>query len=122
MKKIFTLITIVIAFAGISAIQKEDGRAGATGSPGETTCNTSQCHVGNVVNNGAGSIVIAVPTMTNWQYIPGQVYPISVTVSKSGTPLFGLGFEALRSTGANGGTLTITNSAETWLKSAVVGG
>ena len=122
MRKTFTALCILTSLAGISAIQKEDGRAGATGSPGETTCNTSQCHVGNVVNNGAGSVVIDVPAMVNWQYIPGQVYPISVTVSKSNTPLFGFGFEALRSTGANGGVFTITNSAETQLKTAIVGG
>lgn len=116
------IIIIVASFAGISAIQKEDGRAGATGSPGETTCNTSQCHVGNPVNNGAGSIVISAPTMASWQYIPGQVYPISVTVSRTGSPLFGLGFEALKASGANGGALSITNPSQTQIKSAVVGG
>ncbi len=120
MKRTFTAICLLSSLAFISAIMKEDGRAGATGSPGETTCNTTQCHVGNIVNNGLGSISIAAPTMTNWEYVPGQVYPISVTVAKSGAPLFGLGFEALRSTGANGGTLSITNSVETWIKSAFV--
>jgi len=122
MKKFTLILLIVVGFAGTSAIMKEDGRAGATGSPGETTCNTSQCHTGNVVNSGGGSIVIAAPTMPGWMYVPGQVYPISVTVSKAGTPLFGLGFEALRSTGANGGTLSITTPAETQIKVASIGG
>jgi len=122
MKKLVLILVIIISFAGISAITKEDGRAGATGSPGETTCNTSQCHSGNPLNNGAGSVVISAPTMPNWQYFPGHNYPISVTVSKTGSPLFGFGFEALRSTGANGGVLSITNPAQTQLKSAPISG
>ena len=122
MKKITLIIVAIFGIASISGIMKEDGRAGATGSPGETTCNTSQCHTGNAVNAAGGSIVISAPTLTNWEYVPGTVYPISVTVARNGVSLFGLGFEALRSTGANGGTLTITNSVQTKILNAVVGG
>jgi len=122
MKKITLILLVCIGFASISAIMKEDGRAGATGSPGETTCNTSQCHTGNTVNAAGGSIVISAPTLTNWEYVPGTVYPISVTVARSSVSLFGLGFEALRSTGANGGTLVITNATQTKILNAFIGG
>ena len=124
MKTPYKLITVLVisgTVAVLAEIQKEDGRAGATGSPGETTCNTSQCHVGNPVNAAGGSITIDVPSMPNWEYIPGQTYPVSVTVSRQNVSLFGFGFEALRSTGANGGTLAVMNS-DTQLKSAVVSG
>lgn len=122
MKKSLLLISITALVGSTAAVLKEDGRAGATGSPGETTCNTTQCHNSYTLNSGGGSISISAPTMTNWAYVPGQTYPISVTVSKTGTNLFGLGVEALRSTGANGGSFTITNPSETQLKNAAIGG
>ncbi len=122
MKKTTLIIILIASVAGISAIMKEDGRAGATGSPGETTCNTTQCHNNFTLNSGGGSIAISSPNLNNWVYSPGQVYQIDVTVSKLGVNLFGLGFEALRSTGANGGTLSITNSTETQIKSAFISG
>ncbi|HEX5001824.1 MAG TPA: choice-of-anchor V domain-containing protein [Bacteroidia bacterium] len=117
-------IVLLLLFSAItmSFILSDNGRAGVTGSPGETTCNTSSCHVGNPVNSANGSIEIVAPTMTNWQYTPGQVYPISVTVSQTGRSLFGLGFESLQSSGANGGALTISNATQTQLKNAVIGG
>lgn len=103
---------------GVSMISSDNGIAGRTGSPGETTCNTSGCHVGNALNATGGSITISAPTLANWQYFPGAVYPISVTVSRAGCPIFGVGFEALRSTGANAGTLTA--GVGTTLKAATI--
>lgn len=97
-------------------------RRATPGSPGESSCNASGCHTGNTINAAGGSITIAAPTMPGWRYVPGQVYPISVTVERSGRSLFGIGFEALRSTGANGGTLAITNSSQTQIKSKTVSG
>ncbi len=122
MKKITLIILAVSSLSFLSAIMKEDGRAGATASPGETSCNTSGCHNGNLVNSGGGSILIDAPTMTGWEYIPSQVYPINVTVAKTGVSLFGFGFEALRSTGANGGMLSITNAVQTRILTAVISG
>lgn len=121
MKKILTLLLIPVACIVVFAdILNEDGKAGRTGSPGEFDC--TGCHTSFPVNTGGGSITISSPNLTNWQYIPGQVYQIDVTVAKTGVPLFGFGFESLRSTGANAGTFTITNTAETQLKNANING
>ena len=98
-------------------ILDDNGRAGKTGSPGETTCNTTNCHTGNAINAVGGSVTIDCPTMTNWKYVPGQSYQVDVTVEKAGVSLFGLGFEALTSTGANAGTFTMTNTTQTTTKS-----
>jgi hypothetical protein len=122
MKKLFALAMISLALFAISAIQRNDGIAGRTGSPGETTCNTTGCHVGNAINAVNGSISISAPTLLNWEYVPGEVYPISVTVARQGVSLYGIGFEALRTTGANGGTLSITNGVQTTLMNAFVSG
>jgi hypothetical protein len=120
LKTYVTISAILSSVIGFSFVLSDNGIAGRNGSPGETTCNTSGCHTGNPLNASGGSIVIDAPGLANGQYFPGATYPINVTVSRSGAAIFGFGFEALRSTGANGGTLAITNAAQTQLKSAVI--
>lgn len=117
-KKIVVLFSsaflILTFFAGILT---DNGKAGTTGSPGENNC--TQCHNSFGVNTGTGSISIT-SNMTNWEYVPGQTYQVSVTVAQSSVSLFGLGFEALQSSGANAGTLT--PGTGTQIKNALVGG
>jgi hypothetical protein len=121
MKKIYTAFFVLLSISVMSDILDKDGKAGRTGSPGEADC--TGCHSSFTVNSGPGSITISSPNLTNWQYVPGQTYQIDVTVAHAGMPLFGFGFEALRtSNNSNGGTLSISNSAETQLKSVSVGG
>jgi len=62
------------------------------------------------------------PKMANWKYVPNQTYQVNITVERSGLSLFGLGFEALTSAGANVGTFTITNATQTTTKSTTVSG
>ena len=120
-KKVVVVFATIVAITGMSFnILDDNGRAGATGSPSENTCNQSGCHNTYTINTGGGSVTITAPTMTGWQYVPGQTYAISVTVAKSGVSLFGLGFEALTSAGANAGTLTAGTG--TSLKSATIAG
>lgn len=101
------LITSVVLMSMSSSYDDDvDGKAGHNGSPGEQTCAKSNCHDAFTVNSGIGSVSISAPAMTNWQYVPGQSYTINVTVAHTNKPLFGFGFEALLSSGANAGTLT----------------
>lgn len=107
MKKTFTLV-ILSSFSWLmltSSFENSAGKAGYTGSPGETTCSTSGCHSTFAPNTQGGSITISAPGMTNWQYVPGETYTISVTVAETGRSLFGLGFEALTSGNDNAGNL-----------------
>lgn len=122
MKKQILFSLLAVAVGTMSFVMSDNGKAGYTASPGEASCNASGCHTGHSLNSGGGSVVITAPTMPNWQYTPGQVYPISVTVAQTGIALFGLGFEAVKSTGANGGTLTITNSQQTQIKTKTISG
>lgn len=121
------LLTTFFA-AGIVALIIKDsyssnnGIAGRTGSTGETTCLTSGCHTGNVLNATGGSIVISSPDLVGFAYTPGQTYTINVTVSRTGVNLYGLAFEALRTTGANAGSFIHTMTTQTWSKSATVSG
>ena len=122
MKKKITLLFAVSGAIMMSSfgIMDDNGRATSTGSPGENTCNTTGCHNTYQLNSGGGSVKITSSNLTNWSYTPGQIYSITVTVSKTGLKLFGLGFEALTSTNANAGTLTAGTG--TVLKSANVSG
>src|SRR6185295_20257890 len=103
MKKAATLVftASLVVLTMTSGIMDDNGRAGVAGSPSEKTCNQSGCHNSFTVNTGGGSVTITAPTLTNWIYTPGQTYSITVTVAKTGVKLFGLGFEALTSAGAN---------------------
>lgn len=119
MKKFYHL-TFALGTAGMlffAGIESDNGKAGVTGSPGENNC--TNCHNTYAVNSGAGSITMT-SNMTNWEYVPGQTYQISVTVAQTGKSLFGLGFEALLPSGANAGTLTAGTG--TTIKNATVSG
>lgn len=120
-KRIVLVAAVITGFCSMAFdVMDDNGRPGATGSPGESACNKTGCHVGNTLNAVGGSISISAPTLTNWEYTPGQTYSISVTVARSGVNLFGFGFEALTPAGANAGNLTISNAAQTQLKSATI--
>lgn len=118
MKRIFLVIlTTAIVSVALAEILSDNGRAGRTGSPGETTC--SACHTSTDV---ATSVTINSGNMPNWEYVPGTTYNMSVTVTKQGINLFGIGIEALTSSNQNAGNLIITNSSETQIKNQVVSG
>jgi len=103
-----TILALVIAALTMSAgmnQESSDGRSGHNGSPGEQTCAKSNCHNTFSLNSGEGEVVISSNDLLNWSYQPGQTYQISLTVSQTGIPLFGFGFEALDEQGNNAGTL-----------------
>lgn len=108
--------TVVLTAGAMS----DDGRAGRTGSPGETTCHN--CHNDFTANSGGGSVVLGSTNMTGWEYVPGTNYHMTATVSRAGNQLFGIGLEALSASNTNAGTLVITDAESTQIKNAVVNG
>jgi hypothetical protein len=109
--KIFVLlglsaISALMSLTSAYSEENSNGKAGHNGSPGEMTCAKSSCHNTFAINSGPGDVEISAPGMTDWQYVLGQTYTINVTVSQTSRSLFGFGFEALLSSGANAGTLT----------------
>lgn len=117
-----SLSLVALAVSSLSFdVQDDNGKAGRTGSPGETTC--TGCHTGAVLNDGLGSVTITSPDFgTPWEYMPGDTYTINVTVERTGSPLFGFDLECLTgSTPAqNAGVLLVTNPTETHLLNATV--
>jgi hypothetical protein len=105
MKTKSTLIKIAIPVVLIGVIAKEattksSGITGRTGSQGETTC--SSCHSGGTTGT---TISLSSSDMINWNYVPGTTYNLSLTISKTGQPLFGFDLECLNSSNTSAGTL-----------------
>jgi hypothetical protein len=107
----------VLFFAGIDS---DNGKAGATGSPGEQTCSQSNCHTGSADNSMGGSVTLTSTDLVNWEYTPGQTYTLTATVSQQGRSLFGIGLEALLPSGANAGNLVPGTGTTT--KNATIAG
>jgi hypothetical protein len=122
MKKFYHL-TFALGTAGmlfIAGIQSDNGKAGATGSPGEQTCSQSNCHTGTADNSMGGSVTLSSADLVNWEYTPGQTYTLTATVSQQGRSLFGIGLEALLPSGANAGNLVPGTGTTT--KNATIAG
>lgn len=125
MKKILLLLTTLLGiFIVLTAgINNNNGKAGYTNSPGEGNCTTSGCHTSFAVNTGGGSVSISstnMPMMPSMMYDSGVTYHMIVTVARTGNSLFGVCVEALDVTGNNAGTLIITNSIKTQIKTRLI--
>lgn len=118
--RLMSIAIIAVVMSTAFGILSDNGKAGNTGSQGELKCDDCHNSYGNS-NSGTGTIYVT-STMSNWQYVPGQTYTVNVIIKQTGKPLFGLGFEALTSTNTNAGSLVITNSAKTQIKTKTVSG
>lgn len=120
-KLLLTALPIAVIALLTSSTLSDNGRAGRTGSPGESTC--TGCHSDFAINTGGGSVTIQNdPAMTGWEYVPGTTYHMSVTVARGANGLFGVDIEALTAANDNAGTLTITNAAATQIKTNTISG
>lgn len=112
MKKItFTLLlAFVLAFAGVENAYTNSGGAPGqrTGAPGETTC--TNCH-GGTVNSGAGNVLITFNGGNTTTYMPGQTYPITVTVTDAAAGKFGFKITALKPDNTAAGTFSAGSSS-----------
>ncbi|HRH38509.1 MAG TPA: T9SS type A sorting domain-containing protein [Flavobacteriales bacterium] len=117
----YVLSAGVVALVLTSGVTDNNGKAGRTGAPGENTC-VNSCHNTYTLNSGAGSVTLGSTNMTNWEYVPGVTYHMTVTVSLASSVLFGVGVECLTSAGGNAGNLVVTNAASTQTKNATVSG
>src|ERR1051326_3716894 len=57
------------------------------------TCSMSGCHTGNPVNANGGSITLGGLPSAGW--VPGQTYPLTVTITRTGQHLFGFELSAV---------------------------
>ncbi|MCE3229872.1 MAG: hypothetical protein K0S32_4423 [Bacteroidetes bacterium] len=103
MKKITTLLTLGTLVLGLTSfVISSGGMIGQTGSPGEGTC--AACHGG-----GGGQTSVSItgnPAFTGNQYVPGQTYTVTITVSNGSFSKFGFDCEILNSSNANAGNMS----------------
>ena len=83
-----TLITLAfIAWPAFLKAYSSNPPTKRTGAPGEGNC--SSCH--GALNDGLGTLTINAPAT----FIPGQTYPITVTLARSGQSRWGFSLTAL---------------------------
>jgi hypothetical protein len=106
MKKIYffsAFILVLVLLSSSYSFKDQNGRANATGSPGEATCGA--CHSGGSSASASVSLS-ATPSFSNDLYYPDSVYSITVTVSASAYNKFGFGCEVLTDLTTNSGFLS----------------
>lgn len=103
-KRILTISLFGGIFIATSAfiVKDSNGKAGQTGSPGESTC--SACHSGGS-SALSGMTITAIPSFTNNEYVQGQTYTMSIIVGAVGFNNFGFGCEILKGGNTNAGTM-----------------
>lgn len=112
---IFTIFSLGV-FNYYTAYTSDNGKAGVTGSPGEFDC--TNCHSGTTINAGGGSITVS-SDIPQAGYTPGNTYNFSVTVNQPNITLFGIGAEILNTSNANCGTIVVTNTTQTSIKTSL---
>lgn len=125
MKKLALFVLMPIVLVGLTVsfgLKSSGGKAGKTGSPGESTC--VQCHNSFNLNSGGGIVTLsnAMLEANDWMFSAGETYDMDVTIAHDGAAIFGFGVEVLNSSGANSGSLIVSNTDETRMVNASVDG
>ncbi|MCB0429997.1 MAG: T9SS type A sorting domain-containing protein [Flavobacteriales bacterium] len=116
-----TVLSAVVVTDGVwnQALTDPDGSpAACTGNPADNsgkTCAQSGCHTGNSVSPMTGWITWDGPSSN--EYTPGATYNITCTATQSGIVRFGFEASVFDAAGAMSGTMAITNSSQTWMRS-----
>ena len=89
-----------------------------TNAPGEKTCSgtegASSCHSGGIADN-SGPGTASIISSGGSQYVPGETYTITPTITHPATTRFGFQLTVLRaSNNANAGDILITDTNNTW--------
>ncbi len=108
---------VAVSAAGLLLAFSGGPPLGVTGDFGENNC--TQCHSGNSLNAAGGAFTISgVPA----EYVPGNTYPITVAISRSGQSRWGFELAArVVAGGQQAGTLTATNATNTQVRSSPAG-
>ena len=111
-KKVLALIIVmlpVLMMAKLPELLSFGAPVSTTGAPDEVNCSTSGCHDGFSVNGGNANLTFSVGNNIS-EYIPGQTYPVTVTISEPGVTRFGFQLVALKNADSlNAGDLVITD-------------
>jgi uncharacterized protein (TIGR03437 family) len=116
---LFTLTIMLGGLSGQRVLADPDGSPSArTGAPGETTC--TSCHSSFALNSGMGKLAISGLPATG--YAPGQVIAVTVTMTQPNIAMWGFILTALDDAGKAAGTLAVSDSVNTRLRTGTVSG
>ncbi|HET9529275.1 MAG TPA: choice-of-anchor V domain-containing protein [Blastocatellia bacterium] len=114
----FASMVALFIIAGDKANAFSSGPLAAhTGAPGEFLC--TSCHTSFEPDTGPGFVQI---TGLPASYLPGQQVTATITVNHPDGFLYGFQLTAIDSTGAQAGTLVVTDEENTQLLADIVGG
>lgn len=104
----FIVVLFISVYAGSLYVNSESGTppANMTGAPG-TTANCTSCH--SPGTGGSGTFNITFNGGMN-HYLPGQTYPMSVTIAQEGQKRWGFSMVARNSDNQNVGSWIPTNT------------
>lgn len=123
MKKVIILITAAIGGVIVFNANVKTGHTNPSGAPAAAagapadgglssgTCARGGCHSGSATEQ-AGLITSDIP---GTGYVPGQTYTITASIAEANKVRFGFQVSPQSATGAQQGTLVVTNSTETKL-------
>lgn len=90
-----------------------------TGAPGEQTCATASCHLGNEVNSANGTLTLTgLPAV----YRPNQEINLTVTLSQANRARYGFQITVVDDQGRKAGELVVTDTSRTQKAIGFVGG
>ncbi|MBI4471460.1 MAG: hypothetical protein HY646_02255 [Acidobacteria bacterium] len=114
---LFTFV-LGLVWAGLLFGYQNGPDPASNGVFGQAACNASGCHVGNPLNATGGSLALSgLPE----QWSPGQTYPLTITVSRSGAVKYGFQLSAVSDSGnTQAGTLAAGNNRVSVITSAGV--
>ena len=112
----FCIVGILLVFQSTITYSSPSGAPErCSGSPIDgQTCANSNCHSGPA-SVRSGMITSTVPTSG---YIPGTVYTFTVSITQAGINKFGFAISPQNAAGNVVGTLALTNTSETQMKSS----
>lgn len=121
--KLSLLFIWLIAFLGwqIRPAQAHQGGPATqlTGAPGEQTCGTAGCHVGNDPNGATGALQLSgLPA----SYRPNQEIDLTLTLTQTNRARFGFQITVIDDQGRKAGELIVTDAARTQKGIGFVGG
>jgi hypothetical protein len=124
---LLSMSLIVVSFFSTKSYTYSSGESGASGAPGETTCSRSGCHGagqgGLPDNTGPGRIELTCSNMTNWEFVEGQTYHLTLNMHDSTAGIFGFSFSALDNTNnTSTGKFVFTDLVHTRLLTESVAG
>lgn len=112
-KFVLSLLGAASLWMSFDIIVRSNGApVSSTAAPGETSCAVSGCHDDREIESGNAIVHIDLNNDAT-EFVPGNTYPVKVTVSDDNKVRFGFQIVALYDDGSNAGDFIVTDEVRT---------